>query len=58
VSWLGETSKSRELHAELKDEDISILVNNAGVPGPVAPLTGISVEESSSTSPPSAANDR
>jgi NAD(P)-dependent dehydrogenase (short-subunit alcohol dehydrogenase family) len=30
-----------KLRVELADEDISILVNNAGVPGPVAPLTQI-----------------
>jgi NAD(P)-dependent dehydrogenase (short-subunit alcohol dehydrogenase family) len=29
----------------LKDEDISILVNNAGIAGPVAPLTDIEPEE-------------
>ncbi len=32
-------------------------IDDAGVPAPAAPLTGISVEESSSTSPPSAATD-
>ncbi|MFC8933968.1 SDR family NAD(P)-dependent oxidoreductase [Rhodococcus sp. NPDC057135] len=30
-----------ELAEKLADEDVSILINNAGVPGPVAPLTGI-----------------
>lgn len=30
---------------ELHDEDVSILVNNAGIAGPVAPLTGVSVED-------------
>jgi NAD(P)-dependent dehydrogenase (short-subunit alcohol dehydrogenase family) len=30
-----------DLRAELADEDVSILVNNAGIPGPVAPLTQI-----------------
>lgn len=33
------------LRAELADEEVSVLVNNAGVPGPVAPLTEISVED-------------
>jgi NAD(P)-dependent dehydrogenase (short-subunit alcohol dehydrogenase family) len=33
------------LAAELADEEISVLVNNAGVAGPVAPLTDISVAE-------------
>lgn len=30
---------------QLADEDVSILVNNAGIAGPVAPLTDITVEE-------------
>lgn len=34
-----------ELAGELADEDISILINNAGVPGPVAPLTEIAPAE-------------
>ncbi len=34
-----------ELATSLVDVEVSILVNNAGVPGPVAPLTEISVEE-------------
>lgn len=33
------------LATELADEEVSILVNNAGVAGPVAPLTEISVDE-------------
>lgn len=33
------------LRSRLADTQVSILVNNAGVPGPVAPLTEISVEE-------------
>ncbi|WP_435831963.1 SDR family NAD(P)-dependent oxidoreductase [Nocardia rhamnosiphila] len=33
------------LAAELADEKVSILVNNAGVPGPVAPLTEIDPDE-------------
>ncbi|WP_370184765.1 SDR family NAD(P)-dependent oxidoreductase [Rhodococcus wratislaviensis] len=33
------------LAAELADEDISILVNNAGIPGPVAALTDIEPDE-------------
>ena len=35
----------RALGRELADEEISILVNNAGVPGPVAPLTEVEPEE-------------
>ena len=35
----------RDLSAALRDEDVSILVNNAGVGGPVAPLTEISVAD-------------
>jgi NAD(P)-dependent dehydrogenase (short-subunit alcohol dehydrogenase family) len=34
-----------ELAASLADVEVSVLVNNAGVAGPVAPLTEISVEE-------------
>ena len=33
------------LRSQLADTEVSILVNNAGVPGPVAPLTDISVED-------------
>lgn len=33
------------LAAELAGEDVSILINNAGVPGPVAPLTEIDPDE-------------
>jgi NAD(P)-dependent dehydrogenase (short-subunit alcohol dehydrogenase family) len=33
------------LAAELADEEISILINNAGIPGPEAPLTDIHPEE-------------
>jgi NAD(P)-dependent dehydrogenase (short-subunit alcohol dehydrogenase family) len=33
------------LRTELAEEEISVLVNNAGVPGPVAPLTEISVDD-------------
>lgn len=35
----------RDLSAALGDEDVSILVNNAGVAGPVAPLTEIGVAD-------------
>lgn len=35
----------RGLAAALRDEDVSILVNNAGVAGPVAPLTEITVSD-------------
>ena len=35
----------KSLRLRLADTEVSILVNNAGVPGPVAPLTDISVEE-------------
>lgn len=34
-----------DLAVELADEGVSILINNAGVPGPVAPLTEIEPEE-------------
>jgi NAD(P)-dependent dehydrogenase (short-subunit alcohol dehydrogenase family) len=34
-----------ELAARVADEDVSILVNNAGIAGPVAPLVDISVAE-------------
>ena len=34
-----------DLRARLDDTEVSILVNNAGVPGPVAALTDISVED-------------
>jgi NAD(P)-dependent dehydrogenase (short-subunit alcohol dehydrogenase family) len=43
-----DTSSSTEvdaLSAQLSDEDVSILVNNAGVPGPVAPLVEIKPAE-------------
>ncbi|SPT51244.1 SDR family NAD(P)-dependent oxidoreductase [Actinomadura madurae] len=33
------------LAAELADEEVSILVNNAGIAGPVAPLTDIAVKD-------------
>ncbi len=33
------------LRTELADEDVSILVNNAGIAGPVAPITAISVDD-------------
>jgi NAD(P)-dependent dehydrogenase (short-subunit alcohol dehydrogenase family) len=33
------------LAAELRDEQVSILVNNAGLAGPVAPLTDITVQD-------------
>jgi len=35
----------RDLAAALGDEEVSILVNNAGIAGPVAPLTDIDVAE-------------
>ena len=35
----------RDLSAALSGEDVSILVNNAGIAGPVAPLTDISVAD-------------
>lgn len=34
-----------DLAAELRDEEVSILVNNAGIAGPVAPLTEVQAEE-------------
>lgn len=39
------TASVEALAAELGDEEISVLVNNAGVAGPVAPLTEIPVAE-------------
>lgn len=33
------------LRAELADEDVSILVNNAAIPGPVKPIIDVTVEE-------------
>ncbi|ONI78566.1 oxidoreductase [Kribbella sp. ALI-6-A] len=38
-------SAVEELRNTLADEDVSILVNNAGVPGPVADLTQVTAEE-------------
>lgn len=40
-----------ELAAELADEDVSVLVNNAGVAGPVKPLTDIEPGSGTRSSP-------
>ena len=42
---VGDPSSVDELRARLTDVDVSILVNNAGVAGPVADLVDISVAE-------------
>ena len=45
VCDVGDPASVESLRSQLADTEVSILVNNAGVPGPVAPLTDISVEE-------------
>ena len=42
---VADESAVERLRTELAEEEISVLVNNAGVPGPVAPLTEISVDD-------------
>ena len=42
---VAEPGSVRALASELADEDVSILVNNAGVPGPVKPLVEIEADE-------------
>lgn len=49
VRWeacdVGDEASVSHLREALTDVDVSILVNNAGVPGPVAPLVDITVDE-------------
>ncbi|TDD86848.1 SDR family oxidoreductase [Actinomadura darangshiensis] len=45
VCDVSDAESVRDLAAELADEEISILVNNAGVPGPVQTLVGIEPAE-------------
>jgi NAD(P)-dependent dehydrogenase (short-subunit alcohol dehydrogenase family) len=45
VCDVSEPASVESLRSQLIDTEVSILVNNAGVPGPVAPLTEISVED-------------
>lgn len=45
VCDVSDPSSVRALAAELADEDVSLLVNNAGVAGPVKPLTDIEPDE-------------
>jgi NAD(P)-dependent dehydrogenase (short-subunit alcohol dehydrogenase family) len=42
---VSDPASVESLRSQLGDTEVSILINNAGVPGPVAPLTDISVEE-------------
>jgi NAD(P)-dependent dehydrogenase (short-subunit alcohol dehydrogenase family) len=42
---VADAASVRALAGELADEDVSILVNNAGVPGPVKPLVEIDADE-------------
>ena len=42
---VSDPASVESLRSQLADTEVSILVNNAGVPGPVAPLTDISVED-------------
>lgn len=42
---VADPASAAELAASLADEAVSVLVNNAGVPGPVAPLTEIQPDE-------------
>ena len=42
---VSDPASVESLRAQLADTEVSILVNNAGVPGPVAALTDISVED-------------
>lgn len=48
-SWrtcdVSEADSVARLAADLADAEVSILVNNAGIPGPVAPLTDIAVAD-------------
>lgn len=45
VCDVADPASVERLRAQLADVEVSIVVNNAGVPGPVAPLTEVSVEE-------------
>lgn len=45
VCDVSQSAGVAELSRRLADEQVSILVNNAGIPGPVAPLTEIEPEE-------------
>lgn len=45
VCDVSDPESVRRLSAELTDEDVSLLVNNAGVAGPVKPLTDIEPDE-------------
>ncbi len=45
VCDVSDPASVESLRAQLADTEVSILVNNAGVPGPVAALTDISVED-------------
>lgn len=45
VCDVADPASVERLREELSDVEVSILVNNAGVPGPVAPLTEISVAD-------------
>ncbi|MCT9082054.1 SDR family NAD(P)-dependent oxidoreductase [Streptomyces fulvoviolaceus] len=45
VCDVSDPESVRRLSAELADEDVSLLVNNAGVAGPVKPLTDIEPDE-------------
>ena len=42
---VSDPASVESLRSQLAGTEVSILVNNAGVPGPVAPLTDISVED-------------
>jgi NAD(P)-dependent dehydrogenase (short-subunit alcohol dehydrogenase family) len=42
---VSDPASVERLRFQLADTEVSILVNNAGIPGPVAPLTDISVED-------------
>lgn len=42
---VSDPASVERLRSQLADTEVSILVNNAGVPGPVAPLTDISVDD-------------
>ncbi|KPI20396.1 3-oxoacyl-(acyl-carrier-protein) reductase [Actinobacteria bacterium OK074] len=45
VCDVSDPAAVRTLAAELADEDVSLLVNNAGIAGPVRPLTDVEPEE-------------
>lgn len=45
VCDVSDPASVRSLAAELADEDVSLLVNNAGVAGPVKPLTDVEPDE-------------